>query len=349
MTTSYTVPALSATEHSSRSVVVGSGSDASAGSSCHRGVRIGQAGPRGPGGTRTARALTVTARNGERGGRRSVRLFRRRTRPGVRPQRRRRATSTTSSEFAGSHTGVEAFVEPPTAVVDHHGGLRRQHGEWTRRRVRDARAAHELAEQARHPVVRRGGRRLPAADAGLERRTRRPDESAARRPSVLAVAGWSPPAAMSSASRTRVRTACPVPPLRRVAVRRRVVVRRAGDVQVRPAHALGDELLEEQPGDQHAAVLVAHVRDVGHRRVHRGAQLVGQRHRPHLLAGGARGRRRSPSRRSSSLDMTRRGPAAERHELGAGQRRDVDEHVGLVLAGPHDARRRARAGPRRRC
>ena len=72
-------------------------------------------------------------------------LFRR-TRPGT--------TRTASSDdtahleaFARSHTGVEAFVEPPTAVTATTVVLVASTGEWTRRRVRDARSAHELANR----------------------------------------------------------------------------------------------------------------------------------------------------------------------------------------------------------
>ena len=49
--------------------------------------------------------------------------------------------------FAGNHTGVEAFVEPPTAVSTTTVVFVASTGEWTRRRVRDARAAHELANK----------------------------------------------------------------------------------------------------------------------------------------------------------------------------------------------------------
>ena len=49
--------------------------------------------------------------------------------------------------FAGDHTGVEAFVEPPTAVSTTTVVFVASTGEWTRRRVRDARTAHELANK----------------------------------------------------------------------------------------------------------------------------------------------------------------------------------------------------------
>jgi hypothetical protein len=51
------------------------------------------------------------------------------------------------TSFAHSHTGVEAFVEPPTAVTATTVVFVASTGEWTRRRVSDARAAHELANK----------------------------------------------------------------------------------------------------------------------------------------------------------------------------------------------------------
>jgi hypothetical protein len=67
-------------------------------------------------------------------------------------------------------------------------------------------------------------------------------------------------------------------------VRVLVVERRTGDVHVRPGDPVRDELLEEQSGDEHAAVAVAGVDDVGDIGVDGLAQLRRQRHRPHLLA-----------------------------------------------------------------
>jgi hypothetical protein len=75
-----------------------------------------------------------------------VPLFRRRVRPG---QVRRADSADVDhlTEFARSHIGVEAFVEPPTAVSSTTVVFVANTGEWTRRRVRDARAAHELANR----------------------------------------------------------------------------------------------------------------------------------------------------------------------------------------------------------
>jgi hypothetical protein len=75
-----------------------------------------------------------------------VRLFRRRARPGVTRQAEG-ADAAHLTAFARSHTGVEAFVEPPTAVSTTTVVFVANTGEWTRRRVRDARAAHELANR----------------------------------------------------------------------------------------------------------------------------------------------------------------------------------------------------------
>lgn len=77
-------------------------------------------------------------------------LFRRRSKPG---QMRQADTADTAhlKEFARTRTGVEAFVEPPTAVSTTTVVFVASTGEWTRRRVRDARAAHELANKLSVP------------------------------------------------------------------------------------------------------------------------------------------------------------------------------------------------------
>lgn len=73
-------------------------------------------------------------------------LFRRRAKPG---QLRRPDSADIEhlTAFARSHRGVEAFVEPPTAVSTTTVVFVADTGEWTRRRVRDARAAHDLANR----------------------------------------------------------------------------------------------------------------------------------------------------------------------------------------------------------
>jgi len=72
-----------------------------------------------------------------------VRLFRR-----ERPGQLRRGDSEDVRhlrEFAGSHPGVEAFVEPPTVVTATTVVFVAASGEWTRRRIADAATAHSLA------------------------------------------------------------------------------------------------------------------------------------------------------------------------------------------------------------
>lgn len=55
-------------------------------------------------------------------------------------------------EFARSRRGVEAFVEPPTTMTATTVVLVAHDGEWTRRRVRDAAAAHSLARRLAIPA-----------------------------------------------------------------------------------------------------------------------------------------------------------------------------------------------------
>ncbi len=55
-------------------------------------------------------------------------------------------------EWTRSRRGVEAFVEPPTAVTSTTVVLVAHDGEWTRRRVPDARAAHDLAHRLGIPA-----------------------------------------------------------------------------------------------------------------------------------------------------------------------------------------------------
>ncbi|WP_298324806.1 hypothetical protein [Haloactinopolyspora sp.] len=55
-------------------------------------------------------------------------------------------------EFARSRRGVEAFVEPPTTMTATTVVFVAHDGEWTRRRVRDADAAHALARKLAIPA-----------------------------------------------------------------------------------------------------------------------------------------------------------------------------------------------------
>lgn len=50
-------------------------------------------------------------------------------------------------EFATTRTGVEGFVEPPTVMTPTTMVLVAVDGEWTRRRVPDAKAAHDFANK----------------------------------------------------------------------------------------------------------------------------------------------------------------------------------------------------------
>lgn len=77
-------------------------------------------------------------------------LFRRR-----RPGQLRTADSADERhlvEFARSHNGVEAFVEPRTAVTETTVVFVADTGEWTRRRVSGPSAAHALAHRLGIPA-----------------------------------------------------------------------------------------------------------------------------------------------------------------------------------------------------
>lgn len=54
--------------------------------------------------------------------------------------------------WAGSHTGVEAFVEPRTTVTETTMLLVAVDGEWTRRRISGPPAARKLARSLAIPV-----------------------------------------------------------------------------------------------------------------------------------------------------------------------------------------------------
>ncbi len=55
-------------------------------------------------------------------------------------------------DFARTRRGVEAFVEPPTTMTATTVVLVAHDGEWTRRRVHDAQAAHDLARRLGIPA-----------------------------------------------------------------------------------------------------------------------------------------------------------------------------------------------------
>ncbi|MFI9388784.1 oxidoreductase [Kutzneria sp. NPDC052558] len=102
--------------------------------------------------------------------------FRRTGRPGV----TRGATSHDTSHleaWAGSHRGVEAFVEPRTTVTETTVVLVAHDGEWTRRRIGDEQAAFRLGRKLGIPVyeVSKVGypRRMREYTARLRTQTRR--------------------------------------------------------------------------------------------------------------------------------------------------------------------------------
>ena len=64
----------------------------------------------------------------------------------------RRATVEHLAEFARTRVGVEAYIEPPTNDTPTTLMLIATTGEWTRRRVPDARTARKVAEQLQLPV-----------------------------------------------------------------------------------------------------------------------------------------------------------------------------------------------------
>ena len=102
-------------------------------------------------------------------------MFRRRGRPGTLRQSDSDDVDHLTS-FARGHTGVEAFVEPPTTVSATTVVFVANTGEWTRRRVRDARAAHELANRLGVPSY-------DAAVVGYPQRMRDWNASRSSRPS----------------------------------------------------------------------------------------------------------------------------------------------------------------------
>jgi hypothetical protein len=55
-------------------------------------------------------------------------------------------------DFVRTRVGVEAFVEPPTAVLPPTVLLVASSGEWTRRRVPDTTVVRDLAGELRVPV-----------------------------------------------------------------------------------------------------------------------------------------------------------------------------------------------------
>lgn len=63
-----------------------------------------------------------------------------------------RATVEHLRRFVAERAGVEAFIEPPTRTTPTTMVLVALTGEWTRRRVPDARTAREIARSLAIPV-----------------------------------------------------------------------------------------------------------------------------------------------------------------------------------------------------
>ena len=78
-------------------------------------------------------------------------LFSRKERPGT-VRSAGDGDSAHLSEFAASRGGVEGFVEPQTMTTSTTLVLVATDGEWTRRRVRDPKAAFELGRKLGIPV-----------------------------------------------------------------------------------------------------------------------------------------------------------------------------------------------------
>jgi hypothetical protein len=84
-------------------------------------------------------------------------LFRRRRRaagtdPEPSAREARAATSAYLRDFVATRVGVEAYVEPVTHVTQTTVMLVATDGEWTRRKVPDARTAHDLARELGIPA-----------------------------------------------------------------------------------------------------------------------------------------------------------------------------------------------------
>jgi hypothetical protein len=78
-----------------------------------------------------------------------LRWFRRRSKSGGPSSTRPKASEDFAhlERFASERVGVEGFVEPPTAVTQTTLLLVASDGEWTRRRVPNAAAAHAFANK----------------------------------------------------------------------------------------------------------------------------------------------------------------------------------------------------------
>lgn len=79
--------------------------------------------------------------------------------PPTSPRDAQRATLAHFREFVRTRVGVEAYIEPVTSSTPMTLVLIASTGEWTRRRVPDARTAHHVAKSLGIPVydVHRSG------------------------------------------------------------------------------------------------------------------------------------------------------------------------------------------------
>src|SRR5437879_6761239 len=102
---------------------------------------------------------------------------------------------------------------------------------------------------------------------------------------------------------------------------------RPGDVQVRPRR-LARELLQEEPRGDRAAAARPDVVEVGHLALEVLAVLVDQRELPEPLTGGVGGLH-DPVRQRLVVRQQARAELTEGDDAGAGQRRHVDDLVGL--------------------
>ena len=80
------------------------------------------------------------------------------------------AISSILSSSSAARRGVEAFIEPRTTVTETTVVLVAHDGEWTRRRVDGPEGPAQFAHRLAIPVYDVAAGRLPAADAGLQRR-----------------------------------------------------------------------------------------------------------------------------------------------------------------------------------
>src|SRR5262245_1716213 len=109
--------------------------------------------------------------------------------------------------------------------------------------------------------------------------------------------------------------------------------RRAGDVDVRPGHAV-DELLQEEPADDRAG-LATHVLQVRDRALQLLAILAHERELPEGLAGGPAGGEK-PIDEGLIVAHDAGEETPEGDTAGTGERREIDERVRLGAGGERE-------------